>query len=290
MSAASTIELLRGERRGLATALTWVPGGVLRALTFDTGRERPGESLEAVATAFGVDLAFVPAEEPWAEEAAARLREADVAVAWALSGVLGRVSEQLGWLEALRLSASDPAALAYALDDALYHALTDVRAGVLAGADAIVLADDLAGASGWLLSPDYALEALVPCYHRVATEASAAGLPAVFHSDGDVRALYPALAHAGFSAVHMGGAGRLGAAEVVATARAAGLVPIGGIEVAALLATGARRAGERAATLLAGESLIISDDGGLTTAEEAVALGAALEAARRAMGGEEGRT
>lgn len=290
MSGYEAIALLRGERQGAAMALTWIPPGVLRALTFESGIERLGEALEAVATAFGADAAFVPAAEPWAAEAVARLRDAGVAALWAVGGVMGRAGEMLGWSEALRLSAADPGALAYTLDDALHHALADVRAGVVAGADAVVVADDLAAAEGWLVSPDYALEALVPCYHRLATEIGDAGLPAIFHSDGDVRALYPAIARAGFSAVHVAGHGRLGAAQVVAAAHAAGLVPIGGIEVTALLAEGARHTGEHAAMLAAGGSLIISDDGGVTTAQEAAALGAALEAARKALHTEEGHT
>lgn len=288
MSGTDAIALLRGERSGVATALTWVPAAALRALTFESGIERLGEALEAVATAFGVDMVFVPGEEPWAEEAVARLLDADIAAVWAVSGVVGRAGERLGWVEALRLSAADPAALAYVLDDALHHALVDVRAGVGAGAHAIVVADDLAGADGWLVSPDYALEALVPCYHQIASEVRAAGLPAIFHSDGDVRALYPAIARAGFSAVHVGGHGRLGVASVIAAARAAALVPIGGIEAAGLFAHGARHTGASAAALAVGGSIIISDDGGVTTAEDAAALGVALEAARKVLGTEEG--
>ena len=47
---------------------------------------------------------------------------------------------------------------------------------------------------GPLVSPDYALEALMPCYRRLAEEARKHGLLPTFHSDGDIRTLVPALA------------------------------------------------------------------------------------------------
>jgi hypothetical protein len=107
----------------------------------------------------------------------------------------------------------------------------------------LVVADDLAGASGWLVSPDFALEALAPCYSQITREA---GIPAIFHSDGDVRALYPALSAAGFAGVHVAIPGYVAIGQSILAAQAAGLVPVGGIEGAALLRDGATRAGARA--------------------------------------------
>ena len=281
MSRAAALAALRGEDPALACGVSWVPEGALAALLTGTATEGPADSLATVARALLLDLAFVPAEMVWATDAAARLREADTAVVWAVAGVLGRTGARLGWTEAIRLSAANPAALTIALDEALHDTLVEVRAGIAAGADAILIADELSGASGPLVSPDYALDALMPCYHRCAGEINAAGVPALFHSDGDVRALMPALARAGFAAIHLGGLSPEPFLSSLAAARSAGLVVLGGIEAAALTG-GARRTGEHAAAAALAGGLIVCDDGGMTTAEELTAFASAIDTARAA--------
>lgn len=278
MSREHAIQVLTGEAASPAFALSWAPSDALRALTWQEAGEDVAETLASVAVALHLDLVFVPATEPWAEEAVSVLHRADVAVAWAVSGVLGRVAERYGWAETLRRSASEPGALAFSLSEALHDALTDVRRGQLLGADSFVIADDLAGESGWLLAPDFALEALVPCYAQLA---SVSDVPCVFHSDGDVRVVYPALSKAGFSAIHVAVSGQATIARCFDAARGAGLVPMGGIEAKNLLTTGAAATGSFAGGLVAGTGAFVCDDGGMVHAEELAAYSTALEAARR---------
>ncbi len=280
MGAEQALALLSGESEGVAAAMTWLPTPALRALTWSSGLEGEPEALEAVASAFGLDLAFVSSGVEWAAEGVARLRSADIAAGWIVPGPFGRVAESLGWSTALRMTTARPGELAYALDEALQSVLDGVRAGIDADAQVVLLADELAGAAGWLVPPDYALEALVPLYRRVAIESESAGLHCVFHSDGDVRALMPALRSCGFDGIHFGSPGAAGTAPAVAAARAAGLCPLGGIETVELTTEGARAAGEHARSLASGGALVLADDGGITTAEEAIAFGAALDAAR----------
>jgi hypothetical protein len=286
VSRENAILMLRGyeDSGGLVTGLAWLPAGVLTAVEGD----RPGGDLPisraAVAAELGVDLAFVASAEDGAAEGVAALHAAEIASVWTVDGVFGRVAREMGWPEALAASVAEPGALAAPLASALHDALVDVRRGHESGADAVLVADDLAGSSGPLLSPDYALDALVPCYHRLAMEAGDGGLPALFHSDGDIRMLVSALARAGFSAVHLAGLGPDALVAAASSARAAGLTVLGGITVAEL-ATGPREAGERAAsTANSLGRVIVCDDGGITTAEEIPALGAALGAAREAFG------
>jgi len=281
MSRAAALAALSADDSALACGISWVPEDALATLLTGTATEGPADSLVTVVRALSLDVAFVPAEMAWATDAVERLRDADVAVVWAVGGVLGRAGARLGWTEAIRLSAANPTALTIALDEALHDTLVEVRAGIAAGADAILVADELSGASGPLVSPDYALDALMPCYHRCAGEINAAGVPALFHSDGDVRALMPALARAGFSAIHLGGLSPEPFLSSLAAARSAGLVVIGGIEAAALIG-GARRTGEHAAGAALAGGLIICDDGGMTTAEELTAFASAIDAARAA--------
>ena len=146
-------------------------------------------------------------------------------------------------------------------------------------ADAVLIADDLAGATGPLVSPDFALDALVPCYRSLAREAQAHDVPAIFHSDGDVRTLLPALKRGGFAAVHLAGLSVGPFVASHAVARGTGLVVLGGVEAAAL-GTGARRLGAQAGSLALAGGMLVCDDGGITSADEVAAYASALDAAR----------
>lgn len=279
MSRERAIGALRGQTAGLVTGVSWVPDQALEALVSGTGAHGPAESLEAVVRALELDFAFVPAQEPWAADALAAMHAADAAVVWAVPGVFGRVAEKVGWSEALKASVAEPGVLAGPLAQALHDVSEAVRAGIAAGADVMLVADELAGAAGPLVSPDFALDALVPCYEHVVATARAADVPTALHSDGDTRALMPALRRAGLAAVHLGGLGAETFEASLNAARAVGLVVFGGIEVATLL-EGARHAGERAARWAGGGGLVVCDDGGFTLPEEVAAYATALEAAR----------
>lgn len=280
MSGLAAVSVLRGEDAGLVTGMTWVPEQALRVAVRGAGASDAAHALAAVARGLELDIAFVDAGEEWSADAAGLLGEAGVASAWAVSGVLGRASEERGWAGVLSDSATRPGELAFLFDEVLHGALEDVRRGAAAGAPVAVVADDLGSASGWLVSPDFAHEALVPCYHALAAEAKRHGMAVVFHSDGDVRALYPALARAGFDAAHIGSTGHASFEAVFAAARSAGLVALGGIAGATVLA-GARSAGEAAGEVALGGGLIVCDDGGIVVAEELAAFSSALAAARR---------
>ena len=288
MSCERAVVALRGDRLGvgLVTGVAWLSDELLASATAAVaGGKRPASaaaSRAAIVSALEVDLAFVAAGEAEAADGVAALHAADVAAVWTVEGVFGRVACKLGWMETLRMSAAAPGALAARLDTALHAALVEVRAGLAAGADALLVADDLATPTGPLLSPDYALDALLPCYHRLVLEATEDSLPALFHSDGDIRTLIPALRRAGFSGVHLAGLDPLAFSANASAARAVGLVVLGGIS-AAELPEGARDEGARAGAFA--HSLgcaIVADDGGITTAEQLVALGAAFLAARDA--------
>jgi hypothetical protein len=171
--------------------------------------------------------------------------------------------------------------LAVALSESLHDALDELRGAVVAHADAILVADDLAGATGPLVSPDFALDALVPCYASLAGEAHCHDLPALFHSDGDVRTLFGALSRSGFSAVHVAGLSPEAFVASYGSARSAGMSVLGGIEAASLM-HGARRLGEHAADVALAGGLLVCDDGGITSAEEVAAFATAIDAARSA--------
>lgn len=284
MARPSASEVISGRAPGLASALTWVPPAALRALVWGSDVSGEAETRAAACVALGVDVAFVDASSEHAGEQVGALAAVGVGAVWAVTGVLGRVADVAGWAQTLRDTATSPGALAQALDRALHDALDDLRRGCALGVEAVVIADDLAAQSGWLVSPDFALEALMPSYRRLAHEAAECSAVAAFHSDGDVRALYPALARAGFSAVHLAGVDAATMAASVRSARAHGLTPVGGIGVGDLTARGAAAVGADAGALAAGGPLVVADDGGFSDGAELAWLRAAFEAARHASG------
>ncbi|NTU70597.1 MAG: hypothetical protein HGB10_02050 [Coriobacteriia bacterium] len=281
MTRETATRALAGELSARAFGLAWLPGALLDAVARDTGAPGRADSLAAFAASVPVDLAFVAAGESYASDAVAALQAADVAAVWAVDGVLSRVSRAVGWVEALRMTVAEPEHLTARLDTARAEVLVDVGRGIACGADAVLVADELAGASGPLVAPDFVLATLMPHYHRVSNTVRQEGLPLIFHSDGDTRAFMPALAAGGFTGVHLASLDAERFVECATTARSAGLVVLGGIGVQDLAAIGSRRAGERGArAALAVGGVIVSDDGGASAERELPALAAAIEAAR----------
>lgn len=281
MSAGSAVAALRGEPV-VAFAGMWLPHSVLRAVVAEDRVERLPDALAAAAQALSLDMMLVPAEEPWATDAVHCLRSAGIGSLWAVSGMLGRVAEREGWEATLRSTASAPGGLAFGLDEALHEALVSTRLGRSAGADALLVADDLAGSSGWLVSPDFALEVLVPNYGRIVREWGSER-PAVFHSDGDVRVIMPAIRRHGFGAMHFASLGPEELRTSFRAARELGLCPMGGLDLASLRSAGPAAGGIDAVTLAAGGPAVLADDGGMTTPEDVTNLAAAVQAALEVM-------
>ncbi|PKQ15676.1 MAG: hypothetical protein CVT67_08100 [Actinobacteria bacterium HGW-Actinobacteria-7] len=273
MSAEETFELMRGHRAGVACGVTWLPdSSPVNALE--------PERLVSVAEEMHLDFMFVDGERSGAAQACGALDRFGTVPVWTVSGVIGRVAAAQGWAEVIRASAGTPSSLVASLAEALHISLEAIREGVRAGCQAFVVADDLSSSAGWLVSPDFALDVAVPCYRNMAAEIAHGGGVVAFHSDGDIRALYGALARAGFSAVHLAGLNAEATAGSVSAARDVGLTPMAGISVGGIALQGAHEAGVRAAALAKAGSLLICDDGGMSTPEELALVGEAIAVAR----------
>jgi len=260
------------------TGITFVEPGLLG---FDGGEgAAPAARLAATCADAGLDFAFVPSWEPWALEAVSVLASAGVACLWVVPGVCWPTLESVGVASALRAAAHGPSELDEPLDAALARCLRAADAGIRAGVDALVVADDLAGSAGPLLDPIFLRAAVFPRLAVAAAAAESVGVPAILHSDGDVRGLMSAIATSGFVALHGDAGGGRYVEDSLAAARAAGLVMIGGIPTAALADhDGAVAAGARAGALAFDDGLLVADDGGVSTVGEARALLGALERA-----------
>lgn len=278
------VRALKGERSELSFGITFVPTDALEGMRWGrgAGAGEPGVLLSAAVEALGLDFAFVPSYEPWAEQALEGVLEAGAAPLWVVNGPFSNAVSVHGWTETLRLTAADPALLREALDEGAASADSEVLRGLAAGAAGVVVAEDLAGAQGPLVAPDFVFDEVLPrCVHLVA-EARRVDLPTVLHSDGDIRVFLPAIARSGFSAVHSGGWGADGFVRLLRDARQYGLRVIGGIDGEALRESplAAVRAGTQATLFAAPGDVLVADDGSISTSEELSAFVSALAAAR----------
>lgn len=271
-------------RPALTVGLTFVPPGALAVIA-------PGSADEAgiVASAsrhLDAAFAFLPRTAPWAEAAIGPLLGQGTAPFAVFDGPLWPILEERGIETGLRDTLLHPEQIAVEIALRLDAIEAGVRDAIEAGARAIVIAEDLAGTAGPLVAPDFAIEVLLPRLAGIVRQVTEAGLPAVLHSDGDIRVMLGAVKRAGFSAVHAGGGLTFDAFErLFWAARAEELVMIGGMQTRDL-AGGLARAevlGSRVGLLARAGGLLVADDGGITTPAEVVALSTALAAARSAV-------
>ncbi len=261
--------------------VSFVAPGLLR----DARGDSPADSFAASFASVGLDFAFVPSWEPWAGRLVGLLRIEGIASLWVAPGVLGPALDSVGIAEGLRATARDPESLAAPLDAARDAMLASIALGVGLRADAVVIADDLAGASGPLVAPDFVADEVMPRLRDGARACAAAGKPAILHSDGETSVFLRGLAAAGFAGLHAGGVPAEVFERLHARARREGLAILGGL-VTADLEHGPPRAvlaGTRAFILAHAGGLLIADDGGISTPDEYAALRVALSAARGAL-------
>ncbi|MHB1017031.1 MAG: hypothetical protein ACYC2X_03960 [Coriobacteriia bacterium] len=263
--------------------LTFVPPDVFEVVGgVSATTDEPAVRLAGACEALGASFAFVHSAESWAGDAAITLSERGVAVLWAVDGPLWPVVRERGELAGLRATLTDPEGIGRAIDERLDAVLEQIAAGARLGVRAIVLAEDLAGTSGPLVAPDFAIAELLPRYSRIVQAAGALGICCILHSDGDVRPLLPAISRAGFVAVHAGGGLDFERFDKLFwAARADGLAVIGGLLTGDLgNAARAEAIGSTIGVIAKSGGLLVADDGGITTHEQMRGLIAALDAAR----------
>lgn len=277
------MDCLRFGGSPFAFGLTFVPSEVLGVVGgAAAATDDPAVRLAGACAALGASFAFVPATEEWATDAARLLGEQGTAVLWAIDGPLWPVIREHGELAGLRSTLTEPERIGRAIDERLDGVLAGIATGARLGARAIVLAEDLAGSSGPLIAPDFAIAELLPRYARIVQAAGALDLCCVLHSDGDVRPLLPAIARAGFVAIHAGGGLDFERFDKLFwAARDTGLAVIGGL-LTGDLGNGIRAEaiGSTVGVVAEAGGLLVADDGGIVTHDEMHGLITALEAAR----------
>ena len=238
--------------------------------------------LTAAARAFEIDFAFVDSDRDDAADLSRQLVSSGVTSCWSTTGPLGRVALERGWEATLSDTVRESRALGTALNEATAEVCEQVDAAVDTNATVFVVAEDLAGAGGMLVSPDWVIDELGPNLAQIASYASDRGLVPIMHSDGEVRAVLRSVARAGFAGVHIGGLGWTAFEHMYDAAKGEGLAVLGGLEGEELRAGEAQAisVGVRAAALAERTGLLVADDGGLITPDEVSALATAIAAAK----------
>jgi hypothetical protein len=275
-------DALAGEPGAPVVGVTFLPAEAVGALVW--GSEASDPVVIAVCSRLSPDFAFVEAWQGDASSVCGAVAECGTVPFWVVRGPLDHAVNARGWNETLAATVRDTGALAVQLDEGVEAARTSVRAAATCGAGAIVVADDVAGADGPLAAPDFILGELMPRLGAIARTAGEAGLPVIWHSDGDTRAFLGAAVREGFSGIHPGGLGPDPFRQLFSSARREGLVVLGGVPGWALRAgvPSALRSATSASLIARSGGLLICDDGGVSTGEELGALITALQAARDA--------
>lgn len=256
MTRADVLSALAGDSGSPAFGLTWLP-------------EDLGPAVGAADA--GADFVFVTSGGTDMRRQVAALRAVDVASFVVVPGPVGMLAKRDGWTEVMKRSATETFGLAAELTTLARQASTATRDALDAGADAVVIADDLAHPGGWLLDPDFVEGVVIALESQAAAPALDARTSVIFHSDGDISTLYPALAESGFHGVHLATGEPAGVAHVLRAARSYGLAALGGIS-AAQLDSSPSRVADGVRRLLAEGLVLVCDDGGVTSQTQFDAL------------------
>ncbi len=270
MSGDAAREYLAGHSVAPVCGITWVETFIAAAVVGSDASVSPCDVLPALATWLGADLAFVPQEE-WAAETVGALRRGDVAAAWTVAGPIGRWARSSGWPDVLMRCARDPVGASDQLSSWLPEILSDVQRGLAAGADAIVVADDVAGDGGRMFSADVVRSLSRFVLTPIAQLSTRHGVPTVFHSDGDLSPFLTYLGDAGVRGVHVALPGGCLIGDVVEAADKAGLVVLGGIGVRDV-SRGDTSDADDAVKLARTGALMLTDDGGILTEQDVILI------------------
>jgi uroporphyrinogen decarboxylase len=159
--------------------------------------------LESILARLNSDLAVLPIEDShWARPSLDVLIEAGYFVFGLIQGPLTLLIHELGWHVTSRLLLKNPQDARRIMQKLANAAAQKVNAGLEAGCDGVVIADDLAGSQGPMVSPALLRECYFPALGNLIRETGSDNNPHIFHSDGDITDLVVPLMEAGCRGIH----------------------------------------------------------------------------------------
>lgn len=162
--------------------------------------------LIACCRALKLDLVCLQSEGPADNEAGlsanlddiSRISDQGLFVFWVVNGPFQEAMRRRGMMAFLTEIAQSPDAAGAELWQASESVAEIMAQVVAAGAHGIILADDIAYQQGTFTSPDFIEQRLLPIWQVQTATAGKLGVPIFFHSDGNLNAVLPAIAAAGF--------------------------------------------------------------------------------------------
>ncbi len=131
------------------------------------------------------------------------VRESDLFVMAQIGGPVSMLDEMFGMEDYLVYCLTNPAEIRSIGEKVMEYEVAKARLFIDSGAQAILVADDIAFNSGCLLPPATMRELVYPLYREaVAAIKSYSPVPVVFHSDGDLRLCLGEIAACGFDGLH----------------------------------------------------------------------------------------
>lgn len=163
------------------------------------------ELLLACCRTLKLDLICLHAEGPWGGEAAPppgpetfhRMIAEGLFVFWVVNGAFQSAMARGGMAFLLDL-ARTPGEAGRELQRRSRRVVDTMAAGVAAGAQGIVVADDIAYQRGTYVSPEGIERDLLPLWRAQVQAARDLGVPVFLHSDGNLNGVLPHIAAAGF--------------------------------------------------------------------------------------------
>jgi len=119
-----------------------------------------------------------------------------------VGGVLDSVYPLMGLENYIRALYQHPDALRHVIEEVYHFNLKVIKMYAEAGADVILVGDDLSYDSGPFIPPNRMKEYVFPYLAGEVSEAHRLGLPAILHCDGNVTPLMDDIVDAGFDGLH----------------------------------------------------------------------------------------
>ncbi len=198
--------LLKTTKRKIPRGELWIAGEVLREI----GLSPKQESLIALGADLDADICFfsytsplesLPVQGGAMERLVQKARAAGLLCGVTVDGPFERAVARHGFMEVLYWFAQ-PDCLPERFEKTAEQAAAELTSAARAGADLLLLCDDIAYNAGPYFSPAQFQSALLPLYRQL-KESLPAGRPVGFHSDGKVTAILPLLVAEGFTVFNL---------------------------------------------------------------------------------------
>ncbi len=198
--------LLQKTKRKIPRGELWISGEIPREL----GLEQTQESLITLSASIGADICFLSYTSPVQSlpvnsgEMSLLIKKAHASglvCGVTVDGPFERTVREHGFMEVIKWFCK-PDRLVEQLEKNAALATTELEAADNAGADLLLLCDDIAYTQGLYFSPGQFRSILLPLYRRLRNSISSDKLMG-FHSDGNIESIIISLIQEGYSALSL---------------------------------------------------------------------------------------